>query len=307
MRSSNMKFLIVIAWIFIPYIMIFLRWKKIGIVKKAFGVFWAIIALLFVLGSLLPSQPTTPLASPPSVSTKKPVPLPTATPVVESSASPSATPEVVEASASPATNEEIMASPESTTAPQAKDPQTMESKNYDVVLHFPADKYPETASHIQAAIQKGESSICTIDRPEADNNREESLQGIPTKDGYDRDEWPMAMCDEGGKGADIAYVKPSDNRGSGSWVGNQLEDYPNGTRIMFVIDGATGTVKEVTKQTPVKSPANTPAPTPANENQSVNYANCSAVKAAGKAPIRIGEPGYSTKLDRDRDGIACEK
>lgn len=291
-----MKFLIVIGWIFIPYIMIFLRWKKIGIVKKAFGAFWAIIALLFVLGSLLPSQTSTPLTSPPPVSTQKP--LPTATPEVE-------------ASASPSTSEEIKASPEPTTTPQAKDPQAIESKNYDVVLHFPVDKYPETASHIQAAIKKGESSICTIDRPEADKNREESLQGIPTKDGYDRDEWPMAMCDEGGKGADIAYVKSSDNRGSGSWVGNQLEDYPNGTRILFVIDGATGTVKEVTKQAPVESPVNTPAPTPKPtskpEDKVVYYPNCSAVKAAGAAPIHIGDPGYSTKLDRDGDGIACEK
>lgn len=38
----------------------------------------------------------------------------------------------------------------------------------------------------------------------------------------------------------------------------------------------------------------------------VSYANCSEVRAAGAAPIRQGEPGYSTKLDRDRDGIACD-
>ncbi|WP_325048574.1 excalibur calcium-binding domain-containing protein [Galactobacter valiniphilus] len=36
------------------------------------------------------------------------------------------------------------------------------------------------------------------------------------------------------------------------------------------------------------------------------YANCSAVRAAGAAPISVGEPGYSRKLDRDGDGIACE-
>lgn len=38
----------------------------------------------------------------------------------------------------------------------------------------------------------------------------------------------------------------------------------------------------------------------------VSYANCTAVRAAGVAPIRRGQPGYSTKLDRDGDGIACE-
>lgn len=36
------------------------------------------------------------------------------------------------------------------------------------------------------------------------------------------------------------------------------------------------------------------------------YPNCAAARAAGVAPIRRGQPGYSGKLDRDDDGIACE-
>ncbi|MFD6093845.1 excalibur calcium-binding domain-containing protein [Oerskovia sp. NPDC060338] len=28
---------------------------------------------------------------------------------------------------------------------------------------------------------------------------------------------------------------------------------------------------------------------------------------AGEAPIRVGEPGYSKKLDRDGDGVGCEE
>lgn len=38
----------------------------------------------------------------------------------------------------------------------------------------------------------------------------------------------------------------------------------------------------------------------------VYFANCSAARAAGAAPIHAGEPGYRRKLDRDGDGIACE-
>ena len=38
----------------------------------------------------------------------------------------------------------------------------------------------------------------------------------------------------------------------------------------------------------------------------VSYANCDAVRAAGAAPIYTGDPGYSTKLDRDEDGVGCE-
>lgn len=37
------------------------------------------------------------------------------------------------------------------------------------------------------------------------------------------------------------------------------------------------------------------------------YSSCAEVKAAGAAPILAGQPGYSRKLDRDGDGIACEK
>ncbi|MCZ9884553.1 excalibur calcium-binding domain-containing protein [Arthrobacter sp. B2a2-09] len=40
---------------------------------------------------------------------------------------------------------------------------------------------------------------------------------------------------------------------------------------------------------------------------SVYYANCTAARAAGAAPIYRGQPGYRPALDRDNDGIACEK
>ncbi|WP_433709018.1 thermonuclease family protein [Paenibacillus illinoisensis] len=39
----------------------------------------------------------------------------------------------------------------------------------------------------------------------------------------------------------------------------------------------------------------------------VYYKNCDAVRAAGADPIYAGEPGYSRKLDRDGDGIGCER
>ncbi|MEU9081106.1 excalibur calcium-binding domain-containing protein [Streptomyces sp. NPDC048357] len=32
-----------------------------------------------------------------------------------------------------------------------------------------------------------------------------------------------------------------------------------------------------------------------------------AAKAAGAAPIRKGQPGYRSALDKDGDGIACDK
>jgi hypothetical protein len=43
-----------------------------------------------------------------------------------------------------------------------------------------------------------------------------------------------------------------------------------------------------------------------DEPSDVYYRNCSAARAAGAAPIHVGEPGYASHLDRDDDGVACE-
>lgn len=104
-----------------------------------------------------------------------------------------------------------------------------------VKIQIPAKRYPETVQHMKEAIENGQSSICTIDRDGADQRREDSLRDIPTKKGFDRDEYPPAVCLEGGQGADIKYVHPSDNRGSGAWLGRRIQDYPDGTKLMFVI------------------------------------------------------------------------
>lgn len=37
------------------------------------------------------------------------------------------------------------------------------------------------------------------------------------------------------------------------------------------------------------------------------FKSCKEAHAAGYYNIKKGEPAYSTKLDRDRDGVACEK
>lgn len=39
---------------------------------------------------------------------------------------------------------------------------------------------------------------------------------------------------------------------------------------------------------------------------STYYRNCSAARAAGAAPVRVGDLGYARHLDRDGDGVGCE-
>ncbi|WP_280215094.1 GmrSD restriction endonuclease domain-containing protein [Nocardia cyriacigeorgica] len=59
---------------------------------------------------------------------------------------------------------------------------------------------------------------------------------------------------------------------------------------------------------PAPERATTPNPpvAPPPTQASVYYSNCAAARAAGAAPLHRGDPGYSAKLDRDNDGVACE-
>jgi micrococcal nuclease len=67
---------------------------------------------------------------------------------------------------------------------------------------------------------------------------------------------------------------------------------------------ALPTTKAAPKPPPVRTTEQAPAPEP---DHSAYYANCSAAKAAGAAPLYRGEPGYRSALDRDGDGVACER
>lgn len=56
---------------------------------------------------------------------------------------------------------------------------------------------------------------------------------------------------------------------------------------------------------PTTTTTTTTSTTPTT-GSSAYYPNCAAACAAGVAPIRQGQPGYRSGLDRDGDGIACE-
>ncbi|MEU2243210.1 excalibur calcium-binding domain-containing protein [Streptomyces sp. NPDC018338] len=68
---------------------------------------------------------------------------------------------------------------------------------------------------------------------------------------------------------------------------------------------------EPTRTTPKpakpKPAQTTQPPETAEPEPDVYYANCTAVRAAGADPIHSGEPGYGRHLDRDGDGVACER
>lgn len=80
-----------------------------------------------------------------------------------------------------------------------------------------------------------------------------------------------------------------------------------------VTETVTATPKPAPTVTETKTVKVTVTPAAADDSDdssggggSTYYANCTAVRAAGAAPIRSGDPGYGSHLDRDGDGVACE-
>lgn len=59
-------------------------------------------------------------------------------------------------------------------------------------------------------------------------------------------------------------------------------------------------------QSPPPTQSSSAAPSTLKSSDQQAFANCSAARAAGAAPVRRGDPGYGPHLDRDGDGIGCE-
>ena len=98
-----------------------------------------------------------------------------------------------------------------------------------------SNKYPESAQHIRDAQASGHPQELTIDRSGSSQNRRDALRDHDTVPGRDRDEYPPAVFKEGGSGSSVRPINPSDNRGSGSTLGHQIKDLPDGTRVRIVV------------------------------------------------------------------------
>ena len=81
------------------------------------------------------------------------------------------------------------------------------------------------------------------------------------------------------------------------WNGLQTWMNTMGRGSQFWLSTTTSTLPTSVTSTP------TFMPSPSSD---LYYVNCHSVRAAGKAPLLVGEPGYRTGLDRDADGVACE-
>jgi hypothetical protein len=62
-----LKALKVLGWIFVPYVMIFVSWKRIALVGKIFGIIWAIIGGLMAIGTIFGEEPAKQVTAPAEV------------------------------------------------------------------------------------------------------------------------------------------------------------------------------------------------------------------------------------------------
>jgi hypothetical protein len=76
--------------------------------------------------------------------------------------------------------------------------------------------------------------LATYERDRTDR-RYNDVRGQEKVSGKDRDEYPPAMFQEGGNGASVRPISPSDNRGAGSSLGQQLRTFPDGTQVKIRI------------------------------------------------------------------------
>ncbi|MFG1644339.1 thermonuclease family protein [Amycolatopsis sp. NPDC049252] len=93
---------------------------------------------------------------------------------------------------------------------------------------------------------------------------------------------------------------------SGLWAPpcNGAIDVPAPTPTPTPQPPAPATKAAPPKPAPVPTTEEAPAP---EQDSAAYYKNCTAAKAAGAAPLYRGEPGYRAALDRDGDGVACER
>jgi hypothetical protein len=104
------------------------------------------------------------------------------------------------------------------------------------VVCIPRSRFGELADHYSDAIAAGQPRLLTTGYTGAALRRRDSLSGIPTRIGFDRDEYPFAMTRQGGSGASVRYLDPSLNRAVGSYVRNQLPDRDGYRFMVRIID-----------------------------------------------------------------------
>jgi hypothetical protein len=111
-------------------------------------------------------------------------------------------------------------------------------------LVFSVSRYPNIRRHFRGALRRGWPRLLVLNRRGSEERRDRLLEDVPTRDGYDRDEYPPVVGrgngglergrDPRGWKADVRYVPSSENRSHGASLGAKLADFCDGTRFKYV-------------------------------------------------------------------------
>jgi hypothetical protein len=94
----------------------------------------------------------------------------------------------------------------------------------------------------------------------------------------------------------VALLTPTETTGV---VTPTVTPTPSPGPLLATASPTPSTVSPSASRTVTSQRAGLPTPTQ-------SYHNCAQVRAAGKAPLHRGDPGYSRKLDKNGDGVACD-
>lgn len=101
------------------------------------------------------------------------------------------------------------------------------------VVCVSTSRFGDAGTHVADAQRSGAARILRVDRAGASARRDSALSGLPTRLGFDRDEYPFAVSSQR-RGLSIRYIDPMSNRSLGSFVGRQLSPLPDGARFLVL-------------------------------------------------------------------------
>ncbi|MFE5969443.1 excalibur calcium-binding domain-containing protein [Streptomyces sp. NPDC056463] len=143
---------------------------------------------------------------------------------------------------------------------------------------------------------------------EASGGGEKSLAGVWGAGAYELSvDSPPAHGTAEVDGSSISYTPTAGYAGEDEFT-YRVEQSSPGTVLGTAVVRITVAAPVVTPSpTPTPVPQPTPAPTRTKKvAPPAIYPNCDAARAAGAAPVRRGDVGYGSHLDRDGDGVGCE-
>jgi hypothetical protein len=111
---------------------------------------------------------------------------------------------------------------------------TCELKPHAVIrVVLPPARYPHILAHVRYATSHGWPRVLVVNRRGAAHRRDVATSVLPTRPGFDRDEYPAAV----GRTtltADVRYVPSGENRSQGATMGARLAPFCDGQRFRLV-------------------------------------------------------------------------